>query len=34
MPAAVKEALAFALETHDGFSAEGAKQYGWSRKEG
>ena len=27
MPAAVKEAIAFAVETHGGFSAEEAKQY-------
>ena len=27
MPAAVKEAIAFAAETHGGFSAEEAKKY-------
>ena len=27
MPTAVKEAIAFAVETHGGFSAEEAKQY-------
>lgn len=27
MPAAVKEAIAFAAETHGGFSAEEAKMY-------
>ena len=34
MSVAVKEVIAFALETHGGFSAEDTKQYGWSRKKG